>query len=290
MLCRDIVYVDNVTMCLDEAVFYSLFNSPYTPHRIGFAIDVYLPDDEAICVFDEAKVLSIKRFSIPRNRTDGSNYDYVLLLELDSKHIAKILHVEPSRTLRINDKLVYGDYIGKTMISGYFFPWTEPHIHIEVRPRHNPYGVLHGYNIKLLRHREVPTAIDRVVGVITRIENGYILVKPRNTITYGLTPFAMRYNNYLAWLDGGYPQYRYIALLSTNSILQQKVVDVGLYRANIIENLEIDASIKNFKGISISIGRRELKILVNTIQGLNIGDEVDIELSRLKCNDVFHNA
>jgi len=66
----------------------------------------------------------------PLRRSDAKSSDYLLILGLDSEHVAKILHIKPR--VKIGEKLAYGDPIGETIISGYLFPWSEPHMHLEV--------------------------------------------------------------------------------------------------------------------------------------------------------------
>jgi len=80
--------------------------------------------------FEEARVIEIREIKTPLHHSDAKSRDHLLILGLDSEHVAKILHIKPR--VKIGERLAYGDPIGETMISGYLFPWSEPHMHLEV--------------------------------------------------------------------------------------------------------------------------------------------------------------
>ena len=110
--------------------YLSMTNSPYPPHIVGYAADIYpkypyLPAEKGI-------VTRVISFPAPRNRPDAENEDYVINVDL-GKHVLKILHVRPS--VKPGDKLYLGDPLGELIISGYLRPWSDPHMHTEIRKK-----------------------------------------------------------------------------------------------------------------------------------------------------------
>lgn len=113
-----------------EGDYLSMTNSPYPPHIVGYAVDIYprypyLPVEKGV-------VTRVISFPAPKNRPDAEEVDYVINVDL-GKHVLKILHVKPA--VRPGDKLFLGDYIGEPIVSGYLRPWSDPHMHVEVRKR-----------------------------------------------------------------------------------------------------------------------------------------------------------
>jgi len=98
-------------------------------YREENAVDIYFPGREALLPFEEARVIEIREIKTPLHRSDAKSRDYLLILGLDSEHAAKILHVKPR--VKIGERLAYGDPMGETMISGYLFQWSEPHMHLK---------------------------------------------------------------------------------------------------------------------------------------------------------------
>jgi len=109
----------------------------------------------------------------------------------------KILHVLPC--VSPGDSLEAGDPIGEFHASPYFHPWTDPHMHVEVRPETDPLRCRGGLE---LRHR-IPRphsrcALDRVIST----EEHYSLVGLRcSGRSAGYSEHGV--------LDGGWPHYGY---------------------------------------------------------------------------------
>ena len=268
-------------MCLDTASFYTLFNSPYTPHREGHAVDIYFPDSEALLPLEEARVMEIKKIEVPMYRSDAENHDYLLILKLDSMHVAKILHVEPR--VRVHEKLVYGDPIGRIIISGYFYIWSEPHMHLEIRYIHDRYRARGGLKLAISRHRAVPAqSITAIRGVVTKVCNYYILLKPYGASLEGPTPIAVDTEGAVAYFEGGYPHYGYAVILTTRSTRGRPL---GMYSVYIVESCDPVGSILRvkrlgFEGIATYIGREEMKLVFRDrarVSGVKEGDVLEIE-------------
>ncbi|HDI02412.1 MAG TPA: hypothetical protein ENF93_02070 [Ignisphaera sp.] len=284
---RDTIYVDGkplIYLDLELASFYTLFNSPYYPHSIASAIDIYFNSDEALFLFEEGRVIEIKWFPIPKIRSDAIDREPMIIIDIGSNTIAKILHVFPK--VRVGEKLVYGDPIGNTIVSGYLYPWSEKHMHLELRPLHDRYRVRNAHKIKLLRTREV-SSHNTIYGIVADIAKHYILIKPIKSLAHGLTPLFIEFNSNKLFFEGGYPHYKIAALHGGKCINRNNTIciDVGYYNTSIIKksrNLEIKLYGITIDGISTYIGREYIKLVSNNIfNNISIGDVIEIDINRI---------
>ena len=109
--------------------YLSMTNSPYPPHIVGYAVDIYTP--QAYMPAEKGVVRRVIEFPAPRNRPDSPPSDYLINIDIGAGKVLKILHVEPG--VRVGDLLMLGDYIGEIIVSGFLRPWSDPHMHVEVR-------------------------------------------------------------------------------------------------------------------------------------------------------------
>ncbi len=124
---------------------FSLYNSPYTAHDRGCAIDLYpipgfgptadgthsmAPSPVAGEVFD------IRTVRAPSKPYAVEN-DHLVLIDT-GEYVARILHVEPA--VEAGDVLAIGDHMGQLVRAGFFAPWVDNHVHLEFRDLEaNPY-------------------------------------------------------------------------------------------------------------------------------------------------------
>jgi len=215
--------------------------------------------------FEEARVIEIREIKTPLHRNDAKSSDYLLILGLDSEHVAKILHVKPR--VKIGERLAYGDPIGETIISGYLFPWSEPHMHLEVRHIEDRYRARGGLKLAVAAHRTVPAQSIRAVrGVVTEVHDHYVLLKGPGSIR-GPTQIAVEFGNATAYLEGGYPHYGYAAVLTCDSGCRAYIVE---------RNDSVD--LPGFGGISTYIGREEIKLVFrDKVSWMKEGDLLELE-------------
>ncbi|MFD1587954.1 hypothetical protein ACFR9U_13285 [Halorientalis brevis] len=114
----------------------SLYNSPYTAHDRGCAIDLY-PDGDGTAPSPVAgEVLDTRTVDAPPKPYAGP-HDHLVLIETD-EYVARVLHVEP--TVEPGDHVAVGDSLGRLVRSGFFAPWVDNHVHLGFRdPDANPY-------------------------------------------------------------------------------------------------------------------------------------------------------
>lgn len=119
----------------DDA-YFSYFNSPYTGHSLGCAIDIYPKHDNWRCDIVSpvtGQVVRIRKLRMGNSKEfPTEDYDFGLALRPEESDcdIIRILHIEPA--VKIGDKISTGDRIGTTIRSRYFNYWTGPHYHVEI--------------------------------------------------------------------------------------------------------------------------------------------------------------
>lgn len=123
------------------------YNSPYTAHDAGRAIDLY-PGDRSAHSPVAGRVIDIQTTQAP-DKPYAADTDQLILIDtadapqpvvIDDEiaAVARLLHVDPDVT--IGEYIGVGDRIGHLIRSGYFAPWVKPHIHLGFRrPEQNHY-------------------------------------------------------------------------------------------------------------------------------------------------------
>jgi hypothetical protein len=114
---------------------FSLFNSPYTAHDRGCAIDLY-PESNRGCSPVAGVVRDTRTVRAP-SRPYAVAEDHLILIDTGD-HVARILHVDPA--VEAGDRVVVGEPLGEMVRSGFFGPWVDNHVHLGFRdPDTNPY-------------------------------------------------------------------------------------------------------------------------------------------------------
>lgn len=124
---------------------FSLYNSPYTAHDRGCAIDLYpipgfgpttdgthSPAPSPVA----GEVLDTRTVRAP-SKPYAPDHDHLVLVDT-GEHVARILHVEPA--VEAGDVLEIGEHMGRLVRAGFFAPWVDNHVHLELRdPTADPY-------------------------------------------------------------------------------------------------------------------------------------------------------
>ena len=118
----------------------SLFNSPYHAHDRGEAIDLYPDRDDGLAPSPVAGVVREVRTTRAPDRPYAADVEYLVVVDVDADSVgadadllARVLHVAPD--VEPGDELAVGASLGTTIRSGYFAPWVDDHVHLELRPR-----------------------------------------------------------------------------------------------------------------------------------------------------------
>jgi hypothetical protein len=131
--------------------------------------------------------------------------EHVIIIDSGSTYV-KILHTAPYFT--VNDVVECGEPFGTLYRSPYFMPWTDPHIHIEIRPKNDYLRARGGFKLSLNKF-EISGTFQVTDEFIVR--DMYILRKI-NAKKYG--PFYGAGDEGL--IDGGYPYYRFGTILGAS--------------------------------------------------------------------------
>ncbi|MEM2884149.1 MAG: hypothetical protein QXY08_06180 [Nitrososphaerales archaeon] len=288
--------------------FVSFFNSPYSPH-IGFAaVDVYTGSrrfgSEAPSPV-RGRVRRVFAFEPPSSTWfDAPKVEHMLLVECaDNKEVwAKILHIQPS--VKEGDKVDVGSPLGHYIRDGYFHPWTDPHMHVELRSCSDPLRARGGYPLKPLHTNQlrIDGALDRKEGyngIVAKLGERYALVKLQAPFAY-LEPFfglAAQVGCGIGLVDGGVPHYQWAGVLGVESgnisadvkILGASIGTVQcLSRGAALLTCEAaDVFVEGLRCVGLSCYlslKREkcVKVILPTSASLKIGQRVNLELRRGK--------
>ena len=104
------------------------YNSPYTAHRDGRAIDLYPGTDRAPSPV-AGTVVRTDRMRAP-SRPYAAEHDHLIVIDTGSE-LARLLHVDPA--VEPGATVERGDPIGDLVQSGYFAPWVDNHVHLGFR-------------------------------------------------------------------------------------------------------------------------------------------------------------
>ncbi|MFC7044403.1 hypothetical protein ACFQH6_02360 [Halobacteriaceae archaeon GCM10025711] len=109
---------------------FSLYNSPYTAHDRGAAVDLYpdnADDDAPSPVAGE--VVDVRTVRAPP-KPYAAESDHLIVVDVGD-HLARMLHVDPA--VEPGDEVAVGDSLGTMVRSGFFAPWVANHIHLGFR-------------------------------------------------------------------------------------------------------------------------------------------------------------
>ncbi len=212
-----VAYARDIEVKVPENAYFSLFNSPYPAHRTGTAIDIYF-DHEAFLPILEGRVLEIKWFRSPKIRRDSSSIEPLILIEVGEDMVLKVLHVKPS--VKPNEKLHLGDTLGKLMVSGYFYPWTTPHAHFELRSRRDPYRARGAYPLVLASTFKLKPKLStlNMEYRVSEVYESYMWLEARGLGNKPTTGLFARIEDEYGFIDGGIPHYKYGAVLGIKSL------------------------------------------------------------------------
>ena len=224
----NIVECRGVFLKIPRNYSFSFSNSPYYAHKYFKAVDIYPP-------------LGDKTIASPFNGK------LVYYRELHGEHICgfktgeyyiRILHLKPYMDL--GEEVGVGEVLGEPMDSPTFCPWTDHHIHVEIRDKPEFLRARGGLEldlaidlVELVRNSVSKVAKlnknNYVEGEIILVDkNRYILVKPRKTCL-GLTPIAIEVNGVKGFLEGGIPYYGYGGIIVSSTDTSHSIKEEIIY-------------------------------------------------------------
>jgi len=281
------LYLYYLSSKLSSTTWFSLTDSPYPAHVLGYAVDIYAP--YPYMPAEEGTVSQILRIPTPKYRCDAITSDWVLIIDLGNDMVLKILHVKPQ--VRAGERVFLGDELGDYIISGFFLPWSERHMHVEVRPSKDPLKVRGAY--KLVPTEELLSTLSNISCVttnrfrITYVGRSYCLARPAEE---GLICADVSGSRYVC--DCGIPHYGYgaaVGKLRASNTSSAATVEILGHEVGVVELAEpyriiftpksvLYVNNVPVRGLSTYLLRREVKIILSDRQQLNlsVGDEVTI--------------
>ncbi|WP_248515884.1 hypothetical protein [Salinarchaeum laminariae] len=174
---------------------FSLYNSPYSAHDDGSAIDCYPGPDRSSTATHAPSPVAGTVVAIEQVRAPSKPYapphDYLIAIDTGgvvvgpdfrtedgSAPIARILHVDP--TVSVGDRVAAGDDLGDPIRAGFFAPWVGHHLHVGFR--HTDDDILRAAGSRPLRPGVdvEPVAWDGTGTVVETGDTYAVLDQPRH--------------------------------------------------------------------------------------------------------------
>ncbi len=178
---------------------FSFFNSPYPAHKQGKAVDIY----SSLSPVD-GRVKKIIKLS----------HDYVILIECSQNPdvLAKILHIKPC--VKAGEKLGVGDQLGAFIRSKFFHPWTDNHMHLELRKKDDAVRARGGHSLISFKKIGIPPGKIKLDIRIESISNNYITasVPEKHFMKIGKF-YGLKYKK-SSVICGGLPHYGFGGMLN----------------------------------------------------------------------------
>jgi len=141
---------------LSQYARLSLYDSPYSAHREGRAVDLFPGDRSGPSGWSveapspvAGRIEAVRTVRAP-SKPHAEAEDHLIVVSPDGDggvrpdpraargegppdgHLARIVHVDPS--VNVGDRVAVGDSLGRLVRSGYYAPWVDNHLHLGVRP------------------------------------------------------------------------------------------------------------------------------------------------------------
>lgn len=244
---------------------FTLFDSPYTAHDDGRAIDLY-PEDGTAPSPVAGRVEAVKRVRAPP-KDYAAEEDAMVVIDT-GEYLARVLHVDPA--VAEGDTVAVGDDLGELIRAGFFAPWVPNHLHLGFREREaDPFRASGSLPIQLdvdLR----PLVWD---GSGTVVETGGTWARLNEPRHPDPGEFFVGLDSDGAVLDGGLPHYEFGGLLGFGERAELLGQHVGSVEDGIVtwDDLTVLANGEPVTGIALFCARDEFGIKL-------VGEDVDFEV------------
>ncbi|SIQ67876.1 hypothetical protein SAMN05421858_0052 [Haladaptatus litoreus] len=278
---------------------FSLYNSPYTAHDEGCAIDLYPGSGDFRASDSRAGSEATRETSAPspvagevvETRTVTAPqkpyavaHDYLIVVDTGD-YLARMLHVEPS--VEPGDWVEVGDSLGAMVRSGFFAPWVANHIHLGFRPRDsNPVRASGSLPMECSVEIE-PLAWDGSGRVVATGDTFVVLDSPTHPAPgerfAGIAAIA---GDETIVLDGGLPHYegggalaqRFSDISASVSLLGSSVGRAD-GRTVTWNDVEIRANGTPITGLSLFVAREQFGAkLVCPGHDFSVGDSISVSI------------
>ncbi|WP_338740849.1 hypothetical protein [Haloplanus salilacus] len=209
---------------------FSRYNSPYTAHDHGRAIDLY-PTGERGPSPVAGEVVDTRTVRAP-SRSYAADHDHLILIDTGER-VARILHVDPA--VEAGDRVAVGDDLGALVRSGFFAPWVDGHVHLGFRtPDANPYRAAGSLPVEVaVDPRPIPWDGS---GVVREVGETYVVLDEPSHPNPGSWAGLAGASGVV--LDGGCPHYDGGGVLPTTDGERQPVSVAGT-RVGVAEGRDV---------------------------------------------------
>ncbi|MCI4434262.1 MAG: hypothetical protein JHC29_02170 [Thermoplasmata archaeon] len=225
-----------------EDSFITFMNSPFLSHRELRAVDIFPLSREYISMYSpvSGKIVYHKVHTMKKNGMK----EHVTILDSGPAYV-KMLHIAPY--FDEGDRVDVGDELGLLYKSPYFRPWSDPHIHLEIRPKNDFLRARGGLRL----HFDDCEKFGEFRPLEEYIEKGaYIL---RKIIPIGCGKFYGAGDSGI--IDGGYPHYGFGLLIGTSDpvLFGERIGEVIEDKIVKFNKKEIFLNGKRMRGIGLNI-------------------------------------
>lgn len=250
---------------------FTLYNSPYTAHDHGRAVDLYPAAGTAPSPV-AGEVVGTRAVTAP-SQPYAEAKDYLILIDTGT-HVARLLHVEPDVTE--GDYVEQGAPLGRLVRAGFFAPWVPNHIHLGFREYDTNYHRASG---------SLPLSVDIDVTPVSWDGTGTV-VEAGETWARLDAPAHPNPGSEFAGLesaggvlDGGFPHYEGGGLHGDGERATIAGTEVGSVTGRDVtwHDASVRANEQSVTGIALYCGRDQFGIkLVGDAIDLDEGDHVDV--------------
>ena len=254
---------------------FSLYNSPFTAHDEGCAIDLY-PESETAPSPVAGEVVETKTVEAP-SKPYAADHDHLILIDT-GEYVARTLHVDPS--VEAGETVAVGDSLGDLVRAGFFAPWVPNHIHLGFRNHDdNPYRASGSLPIDVA----VPLVGVEWDGTGTVTDAGETWARldqpthpdPGNRFA-GIESGG-------GVLDGGFPHYDGGGVLADGTCAELAGRAIGTLSGRTVtwDDCTVLANGTPITGVALFCGRDRLGVkLVDYEMALSVGDAVELTIEK----------
>ena len=252
---------------------FSLYNSPFTAHDEGCAIDLYPEADAPSPVAGE--VLDTKTVDAP-SKPYAAEHDHLILIDT-GEHVARTLHVDPS--VEAGDTVAVGDSLGELVRAGFFAPWVPNHIHLGFRTHEDdPYRA----------SGSLPITVDAPLTPVEWDGTGTVTDAAETWVRLDAPAHPAPGDSFAGIasgggiLDGGFPHYDGGGVLAdgTRAKLAGQAVGTLSDRTVSWEDCTVLANGEPITGVALCCDRDSLGVkLVGRGIDLGLGESVSLEIA-----------
>jgi len=245
------------------------------------------------------KVVAIRKFTARKPKYFlAPQHDYIITIQpkQSSTKVVRILHVAPH--VEIGQLVEVGDQLGRILRSGFYDFWTDPHLHVEVRPKEDFIRARGGMSLepKLGKVKQIngPKMDFKAKVVLCKPE--YVLLRGVPTVKVGaFTGLSVLIDGRVGALDGGVPHYGWGAVMGENPYIDGEIFLGGFKIGRLAKGCAAKVARFKVKPFSVKLNNLQvfglscylslsnkclLKVVPETPGAIDVSGKVEITLNQ----------